>query len=208
MQGGERGVKLSFRNIMTVTTVFVAAVLGLLATIYFADRDSSAQTQTPTKPPAPSSAAPVRTETITYDAWTVSCRDTADRKSKKICSATLPMVVEQQNQRATVGGWVIAHNDEGALLSLLQTPQIDVGVLIAKGVALKIGDGKPHQFSYVMCNPQHCEATMPMDETVIREMIAGANGSAAITFWKTDGADVTINIQSIKGIDKAITAVR
>ena len=86
--------------------------------------------------------------------------------------------------------------------------QIDVGVLIAKGVALKIGDSKPHQFSYVACNPQRCEATMPMDETVIRQMIAGADGPAAITFWKADGADVTISIQSIKGIDKAIAAVR
>jgi hypothetical protein len=49
---------------------------------------------------------------------------------------------------------------------------------------------------------------MPMDEAVIRQMTAGANGPAAITFWKADGADVTINIQSIKGIDKAIAAVR
>jgi hypothetical protein len=35
-----------------------------------------------------------------------------------------------------------------------------------------------------------------------------ANGSGAITFWKTDGAEVTINIPSIKGIDKAIAAIR
>jgi hypothetical protein len=27
------------------------------------------------------------------------------------------------------------------------------------------------------------------------------------TFWKTDGAEFTINLQSIKGIDKAIAAV-
>jgi invasion protein IalB len=210
---------------MAVSTVFVAAAIAVLATIYFADRDTSAQTQTPTRPQptpqrpaaqssppapaaAPSSAAPVRTETITYDAWTVSCRDTPDGRSKKICSATLPMVVQQQNQRITVGGWIIAHNNEGALLSLLQTPQIDIGVLIAKGVALKIGEGRVHQINYVDCNPQRCEATMPMDDTFIRELMAGANGPAAITFWKTDGAEFTINIQSIKGIDKAIAAVR
>ena len=118
------------------------------------------------------------------------------------------MVMQQQNQRVTVGDWIIAHNNEGALLSLLQTPQIDVGVLIAKGVALKIGDGRPHQINYVDCNPQRCEATTPMDDMFIRELMAGANGPATITFWKTDGADVTLNIQSIKGIDKAIAAVR
>jgi invasion protein IalB len=77
-------------------------------------------------------------------------------------------------------------------------------VLIAKGVALKLGDGRPHQINYVDCNPQRCEATMPMDDAIIRKMI----GPAAITFWKTDGAEVTFNIPSIKGIDKAIAAVR
>jgi invasion protein IalB len=217
---------VSFRKvIMALSTVVLAAAVAVLATIYFGDRDTSAQTQAPPKPtqrpaaqsspatpaaPAapPSSAAPVRTETITYDAWTVTCRDTVDGKSKKICSATLPMVLQQQNQRVTVGGWIIAHNNEGALLSLLQTPQIDVGVLIAKGVMLKLGDGRPHQINYVDCNPQRCEATMPMDDVVIREMIAAANGPATITFWKTDGSDITMNIQSIKGIDKAIAAIR
>jgi hypothetical protein len=50
--------------------------------------------------------------------------------------------VQQQNQRFTVGGRINAHNNEGALLLLLQTPQIDVGVLIAKGVELKIRRGQ------------------------------------------------------------------
>jgi invasion protein IalB len=118
------------------------------------------------------------------------------------------MVVQQQNKRFTVGGRIIAYNNEGAPLLLLQTPQIDVGVLIAKGVTLKIGGGRPHQINYVDCNPQRCEATTPMEGMFIRELMTGANGPATITFWKTDGADVTMNIQSIKGIDKAIAAIR
>jgi hypothetical protein len=47
-----------------------------------------------------------------------------------------------------------------------------------------------------------------VDDAIIREMIAAANGSAAITFRKTDSAEVTFSIRSIKGIDKAIAAVR
>ena len=47
-----------------------------------------------------------------------------------------------------------------------------------------------------------------MEDMFIRELMAGANGPATITFWKTDGTDVTMNIQSIKGIDKAIAAIR
>jgi invasion protein IalB len=69
-------------------------------------------------------------------------------------------------------------------------------------VALKLGDGRPHQINYVDCNPQRCEAFMPMDDAIIRKMIATANGPAAIIFWNTDGA--AFNIPSIKGIDKAI----
>src|SRR5690242_10135607 len=96
-------------------------------------------------------------------------------------------------ENVAAAGNIEGHNNEGTLLSLLQTPQIDVGVLIAKGVALKLGDGRPHQI--VDCNPQRCEATMPMDDAIIREMIAAANGPAAITFWKTDGAEVSAMIQ-------------
>jgi hypothetical protein len=49
---------------------------------------------------------------------------------------------------------------------------------------------------------------MPMDEATVRESMAASNGSAVVKFWKTDGAEFAINIQSIKGIDKAIAAVR
>ena len=154
-----------------------------------------------------SPAAPVRTETINYDAWTVTCRDTADGKTKKVCSATLPFMVEQQNRRINVGAWIFAYNSEGALFSILQTPQIDVGVLLGKGVDLKLGNGQPHKINFVNCNPQHCEATLPMDEALLKETLADANGPAVITFWKTDGTEFYINIQSIKGVDHAIAAV-
>ena len=155
-------------------------------------------------PAAPS--GPVRTEQIAYDSWTVVCRDTADGKTKKVCSATLPMQMEQQNKRVNLGAWVIGHNNEGAMLSVLQTPQIDIGVLIAKGVELKLGEAKPRKIDYVMCNPQRCESMMTMDDATIKEMVAAA--SVVLTIWKADGGEFTINIPSIKGIDKAIAAVR
>jgi invasion protein IalB len=222
---------MSIRNIIAVlSTVFIAGVIALMATIYSAVWDNvGAQTPMPApKPPAPqrpvappsqaappaapsaaaAPSAPVRTETITYDAWTVSCRDTADGKSKKICSATLPMVAQQQNQRITIGAWIIAHNSDGALVSVVQTPEIDIGVLVGRGIELKLGNGQPRKINYVDCNPQRCESTFPMDEAFLRETIAAANGPAAITFWKSDGAEFNITLQSIKGVDRAIAAVR
>lgn len=224
--------------IVALSSVLVAGAMALAGTIYFSDENLGAQlrhtaqsalsatakvpTAAATSVPATSvpadaprtelaqaraptpPSAPVRTETITYDEWTVSCRYAA----KKVCSATLPMVAQQQNQRVTVGAWVIARNNQGGLISLVQTPQINIGVLLTKGIELKLGKGKPHKIGYVVCNPQRCEGTMPMDEATIREAIASVNNPAAISFWKADGAEFTLNIQSIKGIDKAIAAVR
>ena len=118
------------------------------------------------------------------------------------------MVAQQQNQRINIGAWIIARNMDGALVSVVQTPQIDIGVLIGKGVELTIGNGKPHQINFHDCNPQRCEALMTMDEATVREALAASNGSAVVKFWKTDGAEFTININSIKGIDKALAAVR
>ncbi len=211
-------------------TLFVAAAGALVLTIYFSGRDlgapvpslvasaspklTASQQGTPSPRPAPqqlAQASPsggsppsVRTETITYGEWTVACRYT----DKKVCSATLPMVLQEQNQNVEVGGWIIAHNNQGALLSVLQTPQINVGVLIAKGIELKLGNNRPHHINYVVCGPRRCEASLPMDEALIRESIAAANSAASITLWKSDGTAFTINIASIRGIDKAIAAVR
>jgi invasion protein IalB len=118
------------------------------------------------------------------------------------------MLAEQQNMRVTLGVWLIAHNNEGALVSVVQTLLLDVGVLIGRGMELKLGEGKPRKINFFACNPKLCESSMPMDDAAINEAIAAANGTAAVTFWRSDGAPFTINIASIKGIDKAIAAVR
>jgi invasion protein IalB len=208
--------------VVMLICIMIAGTLALFGKLFFADAQvmtppaprpataAPAQTQAPGAAAAPvaEAAAPVRTETITYDMWTVACRDTPDGKTKKVCSASLSMQVEQQNQRVTLGNWVIGHNNEGALISVLQTPQVDIGVLVGRGVELKLGDGKPRKINIVACNPRLCESTMALDDATIKEAVAGANGTAAVTFWKADGATFTINIASIKGIDKAIAAVR
>jgi hypothetical protein len=79
------------------------------------------------------------------------------------------------------------------------------GVLTGKGVEPTI---KPHEINFVNCNPHRCEALMTMDEATVRESVAASSGSAVVKFWKTDGDEFAINIHSIKGIDKAIAAVR
>jgi invasion protein IalB len=159
-------------------------------------------------PPAAPKAAEIRTETITYDTWTVTCRDTLDGKTRKICSAQLPMVAMQQNQQVPLGAWMIGRNNEGALLSIVQTPQLNVGVLISKGIEIKLGNANPQTISYSACNPQRCEGVLTMNEAVIREMSSAANEPAVISFWKADGDKFGITIPSIKGIDRVIFAIK
>ena len=162
------GIGMKMRHFATAF-VYAVSGLGLAAsgTVLFANNALAAPAKSKQEraaPPAPepplaqaAPAGPVRTETITYDAWTVSCRDTPEAKGKKVCSAILAMVAQQQNQRINIGAWIIARNMDGALVSVVQTPQIDIGVLIGKGVELTIGNGKPHQINFHDCNPQRCE---------------------------------------------------
>ena len=200
----------------TVVVADDALAAAVMALSQVAQATMPARSPKQERPPAqqqplaqpPTATGPIRTETITYDSWTVSCRDTPEAKTKKVCSAVLAMAAQQQNQLIKVGTWVIARTNEGALVTVVQTPQINIGVLIGKGVELTLDNGKPHHISYVNCNPQHCEALLTMDDAMIKESIAANNGPAVVKFWKTDGGEFSINIQSIKGIDKAIAAAR
>jgi invasion protein IalB len=193
------GVGLLLAGAVAVVVLFFAGRSGISAQGTAAPPTAVAQGQQP--------AGPVRTETITYDMWTVACRDTPEGGTRKACSAKLTIQAQQQNQRITVGNWIIGRNTEGGLVSVVQTPQLDVGILITSGVEIKLGDGKPRKINFIACNPRLCESSMPMDDATIKETIAAANGAATISFRKGDGAAVTINLGSIKGIDKAIAAV-
>jgi invasion protein IalB len=218
---------MTFRSITTALICILLAGCAALVITILANQDVGAQTPAqPNQPrpapkapaakapaPAPTAAAtapsgPIRTETINYDNWTVTCRDTADGKSKKVCMATIPMRVQQQNQEIVLGAWLIAHNNEGHLVSLVQTTQIDIGVLIAKGVELKLGNGKSYKLNFVDCNPRRCESNLVMDDAVIREIVAAANDRVSVTFWKTDNTEASITLASIKGVDMAIAAIR
>jgi invasion protein IalB len=158
---------------------------------------------TPQTPATPST--PQRTETITYDAWQVTCRDPVTAGGKKICSGILSLQVVQDGRRQVLGAWVIGKSEEGVLTSVLQTPQVQIGILIQKGVDLKLGSAAPRKLNYVVCSAQRCEASIPMDAAMVRDSLAAAD--ATIVIHTADGKDITLNIPSIKGIDKAIAAI-
>lgn len=195
---------------------FAASALVLLAGIATATawpssepnrRFAQAQPPAPAQQPAPAApttpAVSQRTETINYDNWTVTCREAIEgpTKGKKACSAVLR--VSDQNQKNIVFVWLIARNPAGALLTVAQIP---TGVLIQKGVDLKVGSGKARTLSYNACTAQNCEASITMDDAFNKELIAGQTGEVTATIYAVNGQTINFNFP-IKGIDKAIGSI-
>lgn len=151
----------------------------------------------PTAPAAPS--PPVRTERIVYDSWTVTCTDTLEKASKKTCSASLQVVEEKQRQVLML--WIIGRDNQGVLRTVIQGP---TGVQIPKGLELKLGAAAARTIPYASCSPQNCEASIAMDDAMVRD--ARASGEATATIFAIDGRAINFKM-GIKGIDKAFAAL-
>jgi invasion protein IalB len=149
-------------------------------------------------PAAPTQSQPVRTETITFTNWTVTCREVGGA-TKRNCSAVMQAI--DQNRRQVVMTWIFGHTPEGALTTVLRTP---TGVLLQRGVDLKLGEAAPRKLTYVNCDTQQCEATIPMDNAFVKDASA-AQSAAAVIVAKT-GQTITVTLP-IAGFDKAVAAV-
>src|SRR5215203_1533519 len=73
----------------------------------------------PAAPAAPAAPTVQRTETTTFDSWQVTCMET-DTSKRKTCSAVMNGLDQQRRPIVT---WVMGRNPEGALMTVLQTPQ-------------------------------------------------------------------------------------
>jgi invasion protein IalB len=149
---------------------------------------------------APTAAA--RTEILTYDNWTVTCRDGRDPKEKRVCSAELDIAQEANNSRRVVFAWIVALNKEGVPTTVLNFLP---GVMIAPGVELKFADKAPRKIPITSCEPTHCEATISMDEAFARDASAVVQAEAVVQ--ASDGHQVTFTI-NMKGFASALAIVR
>jgi len=149
-------------------------------------------------PAADANPPPVRMETVVYDSWTLTCRDPGEKAGKKACSAE--MRVAEKDKQVVVLAWLIGRDAQGVLRSVLQTP---TGVLIAKGVELKLAN-KTVVLPYINCDAQRCESSVEMDDELQRE--AEAAGTVTATITTSDGRGISFNF-AIKGIDKVLSAM-
>jgi invasion protein IalB len=165
--------------------------VGIGTTVAQAPSSPQQDTQAP--------SVPRRTETINYNSWTITCTDTVEKSSKKVCSGVL-QVIEQKEKRVMFA-WVIGRDNQGVLRTVMQTP---TGVLIANGVELKLGKAPIRTIPYTACEPQRCQASMAMDDAMVKD--AMASQEAVATIVAIDGRGINFNMP-IKGIDKVFAAI-
>ena len=176
----------------------------LVATLCLAD--AFAQMQKP--PVAQAQALPLpssssgRTEIVTYDNWTATCRDGRDAKEKRVCSAELDIFQEANGTRRAVFTWLIGSNKDGALAMAIRFLP---GVAIPPGVDLKFADKPARKIPITTCEPSQCEASMTIDEAFIRDAQTVSQAEAVVT--ASDGRQVTFTI-NMKGFAQAVAAVR
>ena len=152
------------------------------------------------QPPAPAApATPVRTETINYGSWTVTCREAIDKSSKRTCSGVLQMIDQQRRQVLLT--WIIARDPQGLLRTVIQAP---TGVLVQKGIELKLGKSPMRTVPYLACEPQRCEATMTMDDAMVKDSMASQEAIA--TIFATDGRGINFTLP-ITGVDKVFASI-
>lgn len=154
-----------------------------------------AQAKQPANPDAPH-----RTETTVHDSWTATCHDRGDA-NQRVCTATLQVVDKERRQ--VLFSWIIGRVPKGALTSVFQVP---TGVQIQPGVSLKLGQFTARKADYSICLPQRCEASLVMDERVVREAVASSQDNAVVTITLVDGRQVTFTVP-LKGLDKSLALV-
>ena len=185
-----------------------AACLGFACTPALAQPAQPAPKATAPSPsePAPKATATSpseppkvrRTETIVDDNWTVTCAETDQGGAKRQCSAILKIAESDKNgAQRVVFTWVIGRQD-GKLVSALSMPS---GVLIPPGVQIKIGDKETRKLGYSLCQPDHCEALLPLDDQIVKSLDAAATTEVTIYAVNGAGAKFTVNM---KGFTQAL----
>jgi invasion protein IalB len=142
----------------------------------------------------------VRTETLSFDNWTVSCAYTERTGAKPHCSGILRLAEKVNNVPRVVFTWVMGEQ-QSKLVSVISMP---AGVLIGPGVDVKIGDAAVRKYNYSLCAPDHCEAIISMDAPVIAEIKRAP--TAAATVIRIGGQSIKFTV-NMKGFDRALAAI-
>jgi invasion protein IalB len=206
------------KPIVLTALALLAIGLPLAATAQKAPSGSPATGRGPgAPPPSPAVTAtasvPERTETITFDSWTVQCQDVAGARPKRTCSA-MHRVLDKDRRRVLLV-WVIGFDKQSRMTSVLKVPtglvkkaeaQTFVGLHVKSGLDLRFGNGPVRHLNYVSCEPQWCDAVGNMDDAFIKD--AAAAQTAAVVVYTPDEQSVPFQPIALKGLDRAIAMLR
>lgn len=159
------------------------------------------QSRNPPAAQAPTaSEGAVRTERTVLDSWVLTCQEVVGDAKSKRCSATLSIFEEQTKHVAFL--WTIGKNAAGAPTAVLTTP---TSINLTSGLELKIGKGAARKLAFWSCDANSCEASMPLDEGLLKDARTGDDASATIVM--RDGRTVRFSIIN-RGFERAVAAVR
>jgi invasion protein IalB len=187
------------RFVKALLPLLALAVLGLAPAPVLAQSAQPADKAAPADKTAPAESPKIRrAETIVDDNWTVTCALTDQSGAKRQCSAILRIIQTDKNgaQRA-VFSWVLGHQ-EGKLESIFS---IVPGLLIPPGVEVKIGDKETRKLVYSLCQPDHCEAILPLDDLMVKSLSAAS--TTEVTVYAANGAAVKFTV-NMKGFAQAL----
>ncbi len=158
--------------------------------------------KTPAAGPEPAEAAKIRrAETIVDDNWTVTCAQTDQADSKRVCSAALKIAqTDKAGAQRVIFTWVIGHQND-KLASAISVPS---GVQIPPGMEIKIGDKEARKVGYSICVPDHCEALLPLEEAIVKSLSAAP--TTEVTIRAVNGAEATFTV-NMKGFAQALVDI-
>ncbi len=181
---------------------FLLSLALALALPVLASGPALAQGDQPSdKAASPAAAEPAkvrRSETIVDDNWTVTCTLTDQAGAKRQCSALLRIAQTEKNgAERVVFSWVLGRQ-EGKLMSAISVPS---GVQIPPGVEVKIGDKETRKLGFSICQPDHCEALLPLEESVVKSLVAAPTTEVSVHAVNGAVAKFTVNM---KGFAQAV----
>jgi invasion protein IalB len=142
---------------------------------------------------------PYRTEILTFEHWTTTCRDFHEGPREHVCTAELK--VAKSDSRQVLLDWVIGLDQNDKPIAVIETLP---GVLIAPGVALRLGKTE-RKLPFTSCFPTHCAASMPVDGKFVKDI--GAASEAEVVIQAPNGRAVKFKFP-IQGFAKAYAALR
>lgn len=172
-----------------------ASILAVFASLAFAIRFGAAA-EAPKPEPSASPVKIKRTEIVAADNWTVTCTTADQPNAKRRCSAELRIAQTENGAQRVVFTWIVALQD-GKPTSVVSAPS---GVLIAPGVQMKVGDKDAKSYPFTLCQPDHCEAVIALDEASVKALLSASNADFFVV--AVNGASVKFSA-ALKGFDEA-----